>query len=52
MSGGGVKYLIRENVWTATVDTPVPSTESGFVPVPAGYYVTAGGLMPLLWEDP
>ena len=45
--GGGVKYLIKENVWTATVKTTVPSTESGFVPVSADYYVIPGGLMPL-----
>jgi len=42
--GGGVKYLIKENIWTATVNTAVPSTESGFAPVPAGYHVTAGGI--------
>ena len=42
--GGGMKHLIKENIWTATVDTAVSSTESGFVPVPAGYHVTAGGL--------
>ena len=42
--GGGMKYLIKENVWTATVNTAVSSTESGFVPVPAGYHVTAGGI--------
>ncbi|MCK8518442.1 hypothetical protein [Methanoculleus sp. 7T] len=45
--GGGVKHLIKENIWTATVNTAVPSTASGFVPVPAGYYVIAGGIMPL-----
>ena len=45
--GGGVKYLIKENIWTATVNAAVPSTASGFVPVPADYYVTAGGIMPL-----
>ncbi|PKL61517.1 MAG: hypothetical protein CVV31_11075 [Methanomicrobiales archaeon HGW-Methanomicrobiales-2] len=45
--GGGVKYLIKENIWTATVNAAVPSTTSGFVPVPADYYVTAGGIMPL-----
>jgi len=42
--GGGVKHLIKENIWTATVNTAVPSTTSGFVPVPADYYVTAGGI--------
>jgi len=42
--GGGMKYLIEENIWTATVNAAVPSTESGFVPVPAGYHVGAGGL--------
>ena len=42
--GGGVKHLVKENVWTAAVNAAVPSTESGFVPVPAGYHVTAGGL--------
>ncbi|MFA7562361.1 MAG: hypothetical protein WCY70_02875 [Methanoculleus sp.] len=45
--GGGVKYLVKENVWTAAVDAVVLSTESGFVLVPAGYHATAGGLMPL-----
>jgi hypothetical protein len=45
--GGGVKHLIKENIWTATVNTAVSSTASGFVPVPADYYVTAGGIMPL-----
>jgi hypothetical protein len=45
--GGGVKHLIKENIWTATVNTAVPSTTSGFVPVSADYYVTAGGIMPL-----
>ena len=45
--GGGMKYLIKENIWTTTVNTAVPSTASGFVPVPADYYVTAGGIMPL-----
>ncbi|WP_332450160.1 hypothetical protein [Methanoculleus sp.] len=45
--GGGMKYLIKENIWTATVDTAAPSTASGFVPVPADYYVIPGGLMPL-----
>ena len=43
--GGGMKHLIREDTWTATVDTAVPSTASGFVPVPADYYITAGGIM-------
>lgn len=42
--GGGMKHLIKENIWTATVNTAVSSTESGFVPVPAGYHVTAGGI--------
>ncbi len=42
--GGGVKYLIKENIWTTTVNTAVPSTTSGFVPVPAGYHVIAGGI--------
>jgi hypothetical protein len=42
--GGGVKHLIKENVWTATVNTAVPSTKSGFVPVSAGYHVAAGGI--------
>jgi len=42
--GGGMKYLIKENIWTATVNTAVPGTTSGFVPVPADYYVTAGGI--------
>ena len=43
--GGGVKHLIKENIWTATVNTAVPSTVSGFVPVPADYYVIPGGIM-------
>jgi len=42
--GGGVKYLIKENIWTSTVNTVVPGTGSGFVPVPAGYHVTPGGI--------
>jgi len=42
--GGGMKHLIREDTWTATVDTAVPSTASGFVPVPADYLVIAGGI--------
>ncbi len=42
--GGGMKYLIEEDTWTATVNTAVSSTTSGFVPVPADYYVTAGGI--------
>ncbi|MBP7411343.1 hypothetical protein [Methanoculleus sp. 10] len=42
--GGGIKHLIKENVWTTTVDMTVPGTESGFIPVPAEYYVTAGGI--------
>ena len=42
--GGGVKHLIKENIWTETVNTAVPSTTSGFVPVPAGYHVIAGGI--------
>ncbi|KAF5090325.1 hypothetical protein DSECCO2_19910 [anaerobic digester metagenome] len=42
--GGGVKHLIKENIWTATVDTAVSSTESGFVPVPADYHVIPGGI--------
>jgi hypothetical protein len=42
--GGGMKHLIKENVWTATVNTAVPSTTSGFVPVPAEYHVTPRGI--------
>jgi len=45
--GGGRKHLIIEDAWTTTVDTAVPGTESGFVTVPANYYVTPGGIMPL-----
>jgi hypothetical protein len=41
---GGTKRLIRENTWTATVNTAVQGTESGFVPVPAEYRVIAGGI--------
>ncbi|WP_292731616.1 hypothetical protein [Methanoculleus sp.] len=42
--GGGMKHLIKEDTWTATVDVTVPGTASGFVPVPAGYHVIAGGI--------
>ena len=42
--GGGMKHLIREDTWTATVDTAVPSTASGFGPVPSDYLVIAGGI--------
>ncbi|MDD3932804.1 hypothetical protein [Methanoculleus sp. UBA303] len=42
--GGGMKHLIKENVWTATVNATVPSTASGFIPVPAEYHVIAGGI--------
>ncbi|MDV2480995.1 hypothetical protein F8E02_03020 [Methanoculleus sp. Wushi-C6] len=42
--GGGMKHLIKEDTWTATVDATVPGTASGFVPVPAGYHVIAGGI--------
>ncbi|MBT0732568.1 hypothetical protein KH990_04190 [Methanoculleus bourgensis] len=42
--GGGMKRLIKENTWTTTVNTAVPSTASGFVPVPADYYVIPGGI--------
>jgi len=42
--GEGMKRLIKENTWTTTVNTAIPSTASGFVPVPADYYVTAGGI--------
>jgi len=45
--GGGRKHLVEGDIWAATVDTTVPSTASGFIPVPADYYVTAGGIMPL-----
>ncbi len=43
--GEGMKRLIKENTWTTTVNTAVPSTVSGFVPVPADYYVIPGGIM-------
>ena len=43
--GEGMKRLIKENTWTTTVNTAVPSTASGFVPVPADYYVIPGGIM-------
>jgi len=43
--GGGRKHLVKGDIWAATVDTTVPSTTSGFVPVPADYYVIAGGIM-------
>jgi len=42
--GGGMKHLIKENVWTATVNATVPSTASGFIPIPAEYHVTPGGI--------
>lgn len=42
--GGGMKHLVTENTWTATVDTAVPGTKSGFVPVPVEYQVVAGGI--------
>jgi hypothetical protein len=42
--GGGMKYLIKENVWTATVNTAVPGTVSGFIPVSAEYHVITGGI--------
>ncbi|MDD3071785.1 MAG: hypothetical protein PHX88_11395, partial [Methanoculleus horonobensis] len=41
---GGTKRLIRENTWTTTVNTTIPCTASGFVPVPAEYRVIAGGI--------
>ena len=45
--GGGVKHLIVEDTWTATVSRAVPGNASGFVTVPANYYVVPGGIMPL-----
>ena len=42
--GGGMKHLIKENVWTTTVNATVPGTASGFIPVPAEYHVTPGGI--------
>lgn len=42
--GGDMKHLIKEDTWTATVNTTVPGTEPGFIPVPAGYHVTPGGI--------
>ena len=42
--GGGMKHLIKENVWTATVNATVPGTASGFIPVPAEYHVTPRGI--------
>ena len=42
--GGGMKHLIKENVWTTTVNATVPGTASGFIPIPAEYHVTPGGL--------
>jgi hypothetical protein len=42
--GGGMKHLIKESVWTATVNATVPGTASGFIPVPAEYHVTPGGI--------
>ncbi len=42
--GGGMEHLVKEDTWTTTVHAAVPSTESGFVPVPAEYLVIAGGI--------
>ena len=42
--GEGMKHLIKEDTWTTTVNTAVPSTASGFVPVPADYHVIARGI--------
>ncbi len=42
--GGGMKHLVKESVWTTTVNTTVPGTASGFIPVPAEYHVTPGGI--------
>ncbi|MCE5337930.1 MAG: hypothetical protein LLF90_04500 [Methanomicrobiaceae archaeon] len=42
--GEGMKRLIKENTWTATVNATVSSTASGFIPVPADYYVIPGGI--------
>jgi len=42
--GGGMKHLIKGDIWTTTVNATVPSTASGFIPVPAEYHVTPGGL--------
>ncbi len=42
--GGGMKHLIKENTWTATVHTAVSGTGSGFIPIPAEYHVIAGGI--------
>ena len=42
--GEGMKRLIKENTWTTTVNTAIPSTASGFVQVPADYYVIPGGI--------
>jgi hypothetical protein len=39
-----MKHLIKENVWTTTVNATVPGTASGFIPIPAEYHVTPGGL--------
>ena len=42
--GGGKRHLVREDTRTATVNAAVAGTESGFIPVPANYYVVAGGI--------
>ena len=42
--GGGIKHLIKEDTWTATVNATVSGTASGFVPVSAEYHVIAGGI--------
>ncbi len=42
--GGGMKHLVKDDTWTATVDTAVSSTESGFLPVPVEYRVIEGGI--------
>jgi hypothetical protein len=41
--GGGKRHLVREDTRTATVNAAFSGTESGFIPVPANYYVVAGG---------
>ena len=42
--GAGMKHLVKEDIWTATVDTSIKITESGFVRVPAEYQVISGGI--------
>ncbi len=48
---GGRKHLIIEDTWTATVSRAVPGNASGFVTVPANYYVAPGGHHAVMTDD-